>query len=122
VSIAFYASLPGGGIVSSVDEEGAYFNLANSNAGAFLGWLGFVDARTGAGLWGADPVPIPDLRRAVLRARNAGGEESWSREARIRGNFVEHGLPAEKLREYLDRFEGFLLEAEAAGAREVRWA
>lgn len=123
MSIAFYARLPDGTTVSSVDEQGPrFFNLANANAGALLGWLGYVDAATGKGLWDADPVSIAGMRRAIVKARNTDTGKLWTREERRRPGLVEHGLGEERLREYLEHLESFLLLAESRGAKKVRWA
>lgn len=123
MSISFYARLQGDAFFSSAAEERGprYFNLCNANAAALLGWLGFCDEK-GGGLWDHDPVPIPDVRRAIVRARNTDGAGAWVRKTGYAKNLTAYGIDEESLRGHLDRLEAFLLEAESKGAREVYWA
>jgi hypothetical protein len=61
-------------------------NLANLNARAFLVFLGVQDA--GADLYGS--VPIPEVRRAIMRARATFHQRARSF---VRGSEIVHGKP-----------------------------
>jgi hypothetical protein len=60
-------------------------NLANTNARAFLTFLGLGD---GEDLYGS--VPIPEVRRAIMRARATFHERAYSF---VRGSEIVHGKP-----------------------------
>jgi hypothetical protein len=61
-------------------------NLANLNARAFLVFLGVQDQREG--LYGE--VPIPEVRRAIIRARATFHQRARSF---VRGSEIVHGKP-----------------------------
>ncbi len=97
-------------------------NLANGNAAALAAALGITapnDPYLGS-------LTLPEARRALLRARNVDTTphlreaSDTKRPGCVR--VIVQGLDAERMANYLDRFERLIEAAAAAGADRIEWA
>jgi hypothetical protein len=130
MSISLYAQRADGSAIMLEFTHPAYVHWANINAGAVLGLLGFVDPETGRGLWDAESVPLPEARRAIIRARAtfARRHARFTRATEIgiaaaTGPLVfSGGIDADGLSVRLDAFERFVRTVAEMGAVAIYWA
>ena len=111
--------------LAAPDDE---LNVHGGHGASLLGMLGL-------GPWGE--APIPEVRRAIMRAR-ARGFTAYARPAVVGHGapctredgavelrpvrYVGRGVSAQALLDRLGRLEAMLLHAQARGARVMRWS
>lgn len=120
----------GTGVESVMEDDRPFLNMAEMNAQAVLGVLGFTTE-----CWGA--VSIPDARRAIMRARARKSLSSFERseeivlgERRTVNGVTElqrpvrvhsFGLDSEGIQDRIERFATFVEESAGRGATEISW-
>lgn len=96
-------------------------NLANSNARAFIDFLGIDTEECDYAL--AGEVTLVEAKRAWMKA-NATFEvraKNFVREEEVRGNFFSAGLSVDQIRNYLERFRLLIVEAGDFDATHIYW-
>lgn len=118
MSVDFYA-VRGDGTRVLTRGQDLYMNLANTNARAFLAFLGIP---TGRYLEGSCSLDV--AREAVVSRRRDFDRlvAPYVRETVVRGYVTEHGASADQFRGYLDRFAALVLFAEVERASGIGWS
>jgi len=123
----------GSGVELEQPPDPAWFNVCNETARALFGALGVP---SGGALGMLGELPLPEARRALIRARNRPLAPFLRAPSIVRGGpvfrgdglialsplrSVDDGLSEEDLRHWLDRFGQLVEEAARRGAGSVCW-
>jgi hypothetical protein len=117
------------GIEKTKEKQEFEFNYSNSNALAMLEVLGLPPEYNGE-------ISIPEMKRALIRAKNRSSLEKFERKEEILTRpreteegvtelhapyFYSTGLSEYDIKDRLKSFERLLKEAEANGAKNIIW-
>lgn len=116
MSVTFSGRTTDGGYLRGDDE--LYFNLANVNARAFLGFLGIEQ---GQELYGN--LPIPEMRRAIIYAKATFDRRvaEYTRPTEEGDRWHCQGIGDEYFERRLTAFSEHVEALAEAGATEITW-